>query len=90
MTAKLHDEVTALRRLGPCRSCGESGVDLSSRFPCLCPSGQRLRRILAAEPVHRNLAAESEPCYGTCAGCGIQNAVLWRVGSRWLCWRCAG
>ena len=29
-----------------------------------------------------------DPCYGTCAGCGTQDAELWRVGSRWLCWRC--
>ena len=81
-----------------CPSCHDEGLDLSTREPCTqCPTGaafrdelRQLRRSLAAEPVHRNLAAESEPCYGTCAGCGIQNAVLWRVGSRWLCWRCAG
>ena len=34
--------------------------------------------------------AADDCCYGICAGCGAQDAELWRVGSRWLCWRCEG
>jgi len=76
----LQQEVAALRRLGLCRSCGDTGRDRSSGEPCiLCPSGWALRD-----------AVWDEPCYGTCVGCGAQDAELWRVGSRWLCWRCAG
>ena len=74
----LQQEVAALRRLGPCHSCGNTGRDRSSGEPCiLCPTGAALRDEL-----------RQDPCYGTCAGCGTQDAELWRVGSRWLCWRC--
>ena len=29
-----------------------------------------------------------DPCYGTCAGCGAQDAELWRIAQGWRCWHC--
>lgn len=56
---ELREEIAALKRLGPCRSCDDTGYDRDTGAPCLCAAGRREVRQLYADHADRpHLAAK--------------------------------